>query len=275
MKDFDKDTVATLIKYAAEHYIVPRFKLLQDHEIESKTNPTDLVTQADLDTERFFSSVLEALLPESIVIGEEGVSQNPASLNILFDDARPVWVVDPVDGTFNFVHGREHFGVMVALVYQGQTRCGWIYNIPGDEMLIAEEGAGAYLDEARMRVQTKSGVENLAGFINPKYFPRKHQEFIKSARTRFSECQSLGCAAHEYLSVVKGEKQFTVYSRLKPWDHLPGALAVQEAGGHVAKWDGQPYQAYDHTVGLIAAANEENWQDAYDVFLKDMIEANR
>jgi fructose-1,6-bisphosphatase/inositol monophosphatase family enzyme len=79
----------------------------------------------------------------------------------------------------------------------------------------------------------------------------------------------LNCAAHEYLRVAKGLDQFVLYSRLKPWDHVPGVLMVQEAGGYAAMWTGKDYEATDNKPGLIAAADKETWDAVYDAFLRE------
>ena len=273
MPQVDIDKVSDLIRQASAEFIMPRYQVLQDDEVATKTGPRDFVTQADIEAEAFLVQRLPEILPGSIVIGEEGVSSGNASLDALKDPNAPVWVVDPVDGTYNFVHGKREFGVMVALVVDGQTRTGWIYDILGDEMIVGDAGAGAFVNgERRLSVQPQDNHINFSGFVNPRYFPKSYQPHVLEIKEQFKSCRSMGCAAHEYLNIARGDAQFSVYSRLKPWDHLPGVLILQEAGGYAAKWDMSDYAAADHAVGLISAASEENWNIVREMFLKDLLE---
>ena len=264
------EDVAKLLEEAAQTYILPRFQALKDHEISSKSGPRDLVTQADIESEEFLSRTLPDVLPGSVVIGEEGISSGKTSIEELQRMEGAIWVVDPVDGTYNFVQGKEQFGVMVALIVDGQTRAGWIYNILAKEMVIAEQGSGAFINGERPVVAPAGVIEDMAGFINPRFFHKNDHDHIAQARKRFRHVKSLGCAAHEYLGLIKGEEQFSVYNRQKPWDHLAGALILQEAGGYIAKWDGSEYTPQDGLVGLIAAANEKNWTQAHEAFVEGM-----
>lgn len=271
MSVLDVDKISDILRECAERYIIPRYKLLEQHEISTKSGPRDLVTQADIDVEEHLKLVLPGLLPGSIVVGEEGVSSGLISLDLLSDDTRPVWVVDPVDGTHNFVHHKREFGVMLACVIGGRVEYGWIYDVLGSEMLVAERGAGAFAGSQKLQVQPMQALSNMAGHLNPVYFPKEYKEHIRHARGLFRSCDTLNCAAHEYLRIAKGQAQFSIYSRMKPWDHLPGALIVEEAGGYVARWDREPYAAKDSHVGLIIAASEADWNMVYDVFLKDAL----
>lgn len=271
MPVINPDDISKIIIECAERYILPRYKMLEQSQISTKTGPRDLVTQADIDVEERLKKVLPGIMPGSVVIGEEGVSSGQASLDALKDTSRPVWVVDPVDGTHNFVHHKREFGVMLACVIGGVTQYSWIYDVLGPDMLVAERGSGAFISGERLKVSSGRSIDYFDGHLNPGYFPREYREHIREARGRFKSCDSLNCAAHEYLRVASGQAQFSLYSRLKPWDHLPGALMVQEAGGFVAQWDGSPYTPQDHHTGLLVAASQENWDAVYDVFLKGYV----
>ncbi|MGW0584667.1 inositol monophosphatase family protein, partial [Streptomyces sp. NPDC002920] len=100
--------VEDAIRQAAATEIMPRFRQLAAHEIDQKNGPHDLVTDADRRAERYLTEVLGALLPGSVVVGEEAVHADPATYGAIRGDA-PVWIVDPVDGTRQFVHGDEGF----------------------------------------------------------------------------------------------------------------------------------------------------------------------
>jgi fructose-1,6-bisphosphatase/inositol monophosphatase family enzyme len=263
------EDVSTIIKECAERYILPRYKQLAAHEISTKTSPRDLVTQADIDVEDHLTRTLPGLLPGSIVIGEEAASKTPELLKQLQDKSLKIWIVDPVDGTHNFVHSKREFGVMLALVENGETTRSWIYDVLGKEMTVAEKGAGSFANGKKLAVKSKAEKKDMAGHVNSQFFPKQYRDDVKAAMEQFGDCVSLSCAAHEYLRVARGQAQFSIYSRLKPWDHLAGALIVGEAGGYTAMWSGEPYTPRDVDVGLITASDRHVWENVLSAFIKD------
>lgn len=270
MSVINPEKVADILSECADLYILPRYQQLKDYEISTKTGPRDLVTQADIDVEAHLERVLPDLLPGSIVIGEEGVSRGDMNIDALQDKSQKIWVVDPVDGTHNFVSGKREFGVMLACVIDGVTQCSWIYDVLGEIHYIAERGAGAYMSSERLSLEPKDDLEHMTAHINYRYFPKAIQPKIRNAMDQFGESFSLGCAAHEYTRIAKGESDLALYSRLKPWDHLPGALMVREAGGFIAKWDGTEYTPQDDYAGLIVTSSEKNWNKSFNIIFKDI-----
>lgn len=264
------DDISALIREAAELHIRPRFKALKDADIREKSNPNDLVTQADLDAEEFLTARLPDLLQGSLVLGEEGEAAGAVTEKILDQDDAPVWVIDPVDGTYNFVHGRDEFGVIVALVDKGETVAGWIYDVPGDRMAVAEKGQGAVIESQTMVVTHVGPIEEMVGRLGSKFFAEQHREHLKEARKKVAKCFSAGCAAHEYLSLANGQSQFSIYRRTKTWDHLAGVLMTQEAGGYAARYDGTAYGPRNRDGGLLISTNPESWRKVHDVFLKPL-----
>lgn len=273
MQAVNPEIIANLLKKTAARFITPRFQMLQEHEISTKTGPNDLVTQADIEAEKYLCEKLPELLPGSVVIGEEGVSSGKIIISDIENSASDIWVVDPVDGTFNFVRGRPEFGIMLALVRNGETVMSWIYNILADEMIFAEKGSGTHINGEIVEIDKDNLRNDPTGFVNPRYFPSGQREHIKGISSLHDGCVSIGCAAHEYLNLLKGRVDFALYCRIKPWDHLPGALIVSEAGGYVAKWDGTPYMARERGIGLIAARTKDAWEDTYTLFLEGIPEA--
>ena len=106
----DSQTVTSLIEEAAEREIIPRFRQLEATDITTKSGPDDLVTAADLACEAFLTPTLAGLIPGSTVVGEEAVEQDRGLLRAL-ERSGTVWIIDPVDGTYNFAHGAEDFAV--------------------------------------------------------------------------------------------------------------------------------------------------------------------
>ena len=254
--DVRSDDIAALIRDCAARLIMPRFKMLQEGEISSKSGPSDLVTIADREMEAELERALNAAYPGSIVLGEESVSAGEKTLDALADPSNVVWVIDPVDGTWNFVHGKNEFAVMLACVIGGRTRHGWIYDVPADRMMYTEQGQGTWIDGQRQKVAPVKPWRQTIGFCGAHYFPPAQRPMIKTFAKQVKGLHLFGCAGHEYLNVASGLYDFALYNRGKPWDHLAGALAVQEAGGVVSRFDGNPYLPSDDRPALLCTSND-------------------
>ena len=123
----DVTKLADLLRLAAKEEILPRFRRLGSGDVRSKSEPADLVTEADEAAERLIRRAIETLAPGALFIGEESVAADPALLGKLAD-AEFAIIVDPVDGTFNFASGIPAFGVMASVVWKGETVAGVIYD---------------------------------------------------------------------------------------------------------------------------------------------------
>ena len=268
----DPHKIADILREQAGIHILPRFRRLATHEIMSKTSPTDLVTVADQQMERALIEILPQFLPGSIVLGVEGVSAGDIALEALDDTTRPVWVTDPVDGTFNFAHGKEDFCTMLALVVAGETVLSWIYDPLTDRMMIAERGAGAYLDDNKMALpKNNDGLKNMNGFLGLKYFPKSMRPHIEKQKYQVRSLYTIGCAGHEYLRLAQGLADFAIYTRVKPWDHLSGQLMLTEAGGYLARWDSAPYTPQTRIGGILAVTDPQNWEPLHALFLDKLV----
>src|ERR1700675_4019087 len=151
----DSDKVARLLAEIAAEEVMPYFEKLGRDDIREK-KPGDLVTIADVATERRLTPLLTDLLPGSRVVGEEAVAADPGVLDALADTA-PVWLLDPIDGTANFAAGTPIFAVMVALVREGETVMSWIHDPVTRRTASAVAGEGAWHDGRRLRVAAATG----------------------------------------------------------------------------------------------------------------------
>ncbi|MGW9401747.1 inositol monophosphatase family protein, partial [Streptomyces sp. NPDC055642] len=134
--------VEEAVRKAAAQEIMPRWRRLAEHEVDRKSGPHDLVTDADRKAELYLTGVLAALLPGSVVVGEEAVHADPRSYEAIQDDA-PVWIVDPVDGTRQFVRGDTGFCTLVALARRGVVYASWTYAPVHDQLATAVPGGPA------------------------------------------------------------------------------------------------------------------------------------
>lgn len=269
----DPAKIADLLREQTAIHILPRFRQLAAHEIMSKTSPTDLVTVADQEMERALIDILPRILPGSIVLGEEGVSSGLITLEALKDTSRPIWVTDPVDGTYNFAHGKEEFCTMLALLSGGQTVMSWIYDPLQNRMMIAARGGGAAMNGQSVRINNiVKPLHSLGGFAGLKYFHKEMRPHIEAQSTKITRLHSLFCAGHEYLRLATGDADFSIYTKVMPWDHLAGQLMFEEGGGYLRQWSGAPYTAHTKFGGILAAASEEQWHNLRALFLDKIIE---
>ncbi|MEX0808137.1 MAG: inositol monophosphatase [Dongiaceae bacterium] len=262
MTGIDPECVAALIREAARNEIMPRYERLAAHEVREKARG-ELVTIADEAVEAWLEPRLIDLLPGSRVLGEEAAAANPSLIAELSEGNDPIWMIDPVDGTSNFVAGRPVFAVMAALVRHGEILGGWIYDPVNDRMAMAEGGSGATLDGKKIRVSTPP-VEDRAfrGVILGGSFGLPAvNERLKQRRDRVDAIKSRRCAGAEYMSLAAGEMHFAVFTRLMPWDHAPGVIIHRESGGYGRHMDGSTYVPGRLEAGaLLMAPNEPSWQ---------------
>lgn len=144
--DFDLRELGDKLRQAAWREILPRFQQVRDLDVRAKSDATDLVTAADEAAERFLAQEFARLLPNALFVGEESAAKDPGLLDRL-DQAELAVVVDPLDGTANFVAGMPLFGVMAAIVRHGKAIAGVIYDPMSDDWVMAERGGGAFLVE--------------------------------------------------------------------------------------------------------------------------------
>lgn len=256
----DPHKVVDLMREVATEDILPRFRRLEACDIREK-KPGNFVTVADEAAERHLSAGLLALLPGSQLVGEEGVAADPEMLGRVSADV-PVWIVDPIDGTANYCAGKEIFAVMVALAFQGETIAAWILDPVAGEMLSAMKGEGAWLNGERVTVATPAAPEAMRGAWSYKMVQDKERRRqLKRHHLFHGDPGDLRCAGREYTELARGQRHFTNYWGLMPWDHAPGILIHREAGGYSAfADDNQPYRLTRHSGPLLIAPNRESWQ---------------
>ena len=258
------DDVGSLMREAAARAILPVFRRLGTGDIMEKA-PGEVVTVADRQAEQILTDGLLRLLPGSVVVGEEGVADDPSQLERL-DRTDAVWLVDPLDGTSNFAAGREPFAVMVALRRNGVTEASWILDPMADRLTVAERGSGAYADGVRLA--TPDGMPplgTLRGPVATRFFPPELRATVETNGVRLGAMLAgHHCAGREYPDVVIGRQHFAVFWRTLPWDHAPGALLIEEAGGVALRLDGSAYDPADGRAGLLVAANAQIWRAVRD-----------
>ncbi len=257
---FDLDRCTAIIEAAGAEELMPRFRNLARGDIREK-RPGDLVTVADEACERRLAEALTELLPGSAVVGEEGVAADASTLDRIAED-RPVWIIDPLDGTYNFAHGRDRFVIIVALAYRGEAIAGWIHDPVRQVTAATVTGEGAWIGKRRLRAGAGGPLSGLTGsFTVPRVEGWRRDATLRLARVLKSH-RGIDCAGAEYVAVADGQPRVVLFRALKPWDHAAGELMFREAGGYGALIDGRRYAPTMRDGTLLLAPNETVWREA-------------
>ncbi|MDP9127574.1 MAG: inositol monophosphatase [Pseudomonadota bacterium] len=263
----DIDAVTTIIREVAAAFILPRFRNLQPGDTSFKIGD-DPVTIADQEAELALSERLMGLLEGSKVVGEEAFSTNRGVLERISGPS-PVWIIDPIDGTRNFVEGNTEFGVIVALAKQNQTIAGWLYDPTSAEVITAEKGAGAWYQGRKLKVAAPTTLSEASGFLCGELYGAGQKAFgDNNIGPRFKPIRA---GIHEYPRLLAGGPYFGATAppihfraslrQSNPWDDAAGVLIHQEAGGYSAFWDGTPYRPSVMDKGLAVATDQARWDE--------------
>ena len=257
--------LADLLARAADQEIMPRFRRLEGGDVQQKTSAADLVTVADVNAERAITEALSERFPGALILGEETYERTPELLDGLAS-ADLAFVIDPIDGTFNFASGTPLFGVMLAVVAAGETVAGLIYDPVGREWLTAVRGAGSRCfslsgEGAACHVAERRPVSASTGSVSWQSVEEPLRSRLARNHAKCLAQVGYRCAAHEYRMLALGHMHFALYSKLMPWDHLAGLLIHEEAGGYSARFDGSRYRPGDTDGGLLIAPDKTSWEE--------------
>lgn len=216
----------------------------------SLKGPANFVTAADRRAEETIYTELMKARPGYGFLGEESGRREGA-------DKSHTWIVDPLDGTTNFLHGIPHFAISMALERDGTVVAGLIYNPATDEMFIAEKGKGAFLNDQRIRVAARRQLAEAivaCGLAHHGHgdVPLSRRE-IGAVQGHVAGLRRFGAAALDLAWVAAGRLDGYWERTLKPWDVAAGLVLVREAGGFVSDCDGQDEI---FSKGHVTAGNE-------------------
>lgn len=216
----------------------------------SRKGPGDFVSAADHRAEEIIREVLEHARPSYGFLMEE-------SGEVIGSDAQHRWIVDPLDGTTNFLHGIPIFAISIALERQGQIVAGVIYNPIMDELYTAERGNGAFVNNRRLRVAGRHELTDcVIGTGVPHLGRGEHGRFLIEMRHVMGEVSGIrrcGAAALDLAWVASGRLDGFWEHDLKPWDMAAGLLMIREAGGYVSDASGRD-KIFE--TGSVVAGNE-------------------
>ncbi len=272
MNSVDPVAIQKIIEEVAATEIMPRFRNLQNGDIELK-DVNDPVTVADKAAEEALIKRLTDALPGSTVVGEESHARDPRILSRFSGDS-DVWVIDPIDGTRNFIEGRREFGVMVAQVRRKETVAAWIHDPNTGHTLAAERGAGVWCQGKKMLLASRDPAIPRLIVIGSRLRKMLNQPEMAPVIGALPALAIGSAAAFDYARLFTGDLQFAnstapratslLYRISKPWDHVPGLFLHAEAEGYSADFYGMPYDVQNGKSGLLLACDKEAWSQVYD-----------
>jgi myo-inositol-1(or 4)-monophosphatase len=208
--------------------------------ISNKEGINNLVTEADHAAEKAIFDVIQSDFPDHGILSEEA--------GAIVQDTRYKWIIDPIDGTVNFAHGIPLCCVSIALEHEGSVIMGAVYNPFLHELFFAQKGWGASLNDKKIQVSTQ---ENVGASCLVTGFPYTYLDMPNGPLTIFEKLirkgipvRRLGSAAMDLCWVAAGRFDGFYEHKLQAWDSAAGWLIVEEAGGRVTDFNGQPYSPY-------------------------------
>lgn len=241
-----KSPVALAVNTAAKAGEWIKTKLGDHGKLQSKTSSQDLVTEVDKGAEMLITKLIKTYYPDHVILGEESVEPGPdASIRALekLQDEEFLWIIDPIDGTTNFVHGFPFFCVSIALAHRGEIVAGVVYDPLRDELFVAEKGKGAYMKGKQLQVSEEQTLADslLASGFPPQYREEEHLGTLMRIVPKIRNLRTSGSAALHLAYVAAGRLSGFWEPNLNVWDLAAGVLLVEEAGGRVTDAEGNPY----------------------------------
>jgi len=219
----------------------------------SLKGPGDFVTASDKKVEKILIDELQKARPKYSILSEE--------IGLIKNEEEFKWIIDPIDGTANFLHGIPHFAISVGLERNKEIICGIIFDPIKDEIFLAEKGNGAYLNNQRIRVSARKNLENCIIFTGGPNSTSKDKDLVLEEYKKFSSklfipVRKMGSASLDMAYVAAGRCDGFWQRNLKYWDIAAGIILVKEAGGFVTDFSGN--NEYIENKTIIAANSRIN-----------------
>lgn len=227
-----------------------RSSFKQKLTIDFKENASDLVTNMDKQIEKFFIQKINEKYPTHHILGEEGYGEELTSLE------GTVWIIDPIDGTMNFVHMQRHFAISVGIYHNGEGVIGMIYDVVADDLYYAIKDGGAFVNGEELAPLKSTeigeavlGINAAWGIENKRIDSAITSRLIRDVRGT----RSFGSATIELAYIASGKVDGYLSMRLAPWDYAAGKILIEELGGKISSVNGEPLQLLQKQTPVFAA----------------------
>jgi fructose-1,6-bisphosphatase/inositol monophosphatase family enzyme len=210
--------------------IMPHFRNLEPDAISTKVDAKDLVTDADRAAELAIARAVAKILPDAVVVGEEAVAERPEVQDVIATADTTV-IVDPIDGTGNFVAGLAVFGTILAVVEKGETIFGLLYDPVLDDWIFSTRGGGAYFTSETVpprvvKTSEPRTLEAARGFLPLDNYAASDRANAMQAFASVYQMSGIRCSCQEYRLIASGQADFLLSASLNPWDHAAGVLVL-------------------------------------------------
>ncbi len=228
----------------AAKVLIRDFGEIENLQVSLK-GPGDFVTASDKKVEKILIEELQKARPKFSILSEE--------IGEIKNDEEFKWIIDPIDGTANFLHGIPHFAISIGLEHKGEIICGIIYDPIKDEMFVAEKGNGSYLNNQRMRVSGRSKLKDCIIFTGGPKRDSKDKDIVLKEYNNFSSevlipIRKLGSASLDMAYVAAGRCDGFWQRNLSYWDIAAGIILVKEAGGFITDFKGNNEYIENKTI---------------------------
>ena len=223
-----------------------------------------VITEADLSTQQFLLDALQSEYPDVVLLGEEMSAKEQE--DILYC-GKPLWCLDPLDGTRNFVSAIPHFCISLALLHDAQVELAIVYDPLRDECFTARRGQGAWLNDEPLTRQTVDvALDQATALIDFKRLPVELSARIATEHPYASQ-RSFGSAALDWCWLAAGRCHVYLHGRSNLWDYAAGHLVFQEVGGYSTTLDGEPFFTYALTPRAAVGALDADMFSAWTQWL--------
>ncbi|MFH1504012.1 MAG: inositol monophosphatase [Candidatus Omnitrophota bacterium] len=210
-----------------------------------KKGDRDFATNLDKEAENMIIKKIKSVFPQHGIIAEESGKDNP--------DKDYLWIIDPLDGTHNFMRDIDIFGVSIGIIHKGEFAAGVIYMPKEDELYLGEKGSGAYKNGKKIKVSSNGDLNDCSISFDSsiRYSPKIMLDVLGKLAKEVFNVRMLGSSVRILSYVAEGKLDFAVEFHDRPWDFAGGACIIEEAGGRLSTLKGAPLSYKD--IGYIAS----------------------
>lgn len=215
-------------------------------------NDNEIVSAADKVCQDFLQAELSAIFSDAVFVMEEETGDEILSSMDAAKTAQWTWVIDPIDGTSNYVAGRDDFGIQVALANKGNLVAAWIYCPSGKRSAYGCINGSLKTENLTIPIGTQDcDISQMNIVVASGDFEKDHKAACDLKAQSVRSVRGTSSCAVDYLDLLEKKVDFLIYRRTRPWDHAPGAALIKFAGGHVERFNGAAYKPFDQGEGIV------------------------